>query len=136
MRIFAKLSLAAVALAALTTTASAAVNTSVQWLCPSDPFRNPPRSRPLKAGFEPWFPPSRGPCPEPCVLRTQLVFELCRSAARSHDAIVWPAPALSPWLRRGSGSALVSPATALAKEAREAFSFDDPLRRFAPNRKP
>ena len=33
----------------------------------SDPFRNPPCSRPLKAGFQPWFSPSRRPYPEPSV---------------------------------------------------------------------
>lgn len=33
----------------------------------SDPFRNPPCSRPLKVGFQPWFPPSRRPYPEPSI---------------------------------------------------------------------
>ena len=35
-------------------------------------FRNPPRSRPLKVGFQPSFPPSRWLCPKPCVFSDTL----------------------------------------------------------------
>ena len=35
-------------------------------------FTNPPRSRPLKAGFQRWFPQSRWPWPKPCVFSDTL----------------------------------------------------------------
>ena len=37
----------------------------------SDLFRNPPRHHRVKAGFQPGFPRSCWPYPEPCVLRTE-----------------------------------------------------------------